>query len=419
MTDKFKSMLNSIPIPDNLDEKIELGFEKARNERAAKKIKLRKTLIGLAASFAVIIGSINIIGIERVEAAIRQMLQYIPGYNVVIDKEEGTVFALKEEVLYEKGGVFVKIKAASKLNNDLTVTVESNYRNYEYDKGILLKDEKNNILLPKSWGVSGGGDFWKGDYLFEVEGEATDYSLIIENLEVPFNLEKADEVEDFLKLGPYTKDRGITVVAIKKPKEDKLMISLLNKSEGKRVVDYPFAENLMAFLWNLDLDIEESMYLVDEEGNKIYPTIPSSFGNLMSDFYFNIKDKEGLKLVLPYMKVYYPDLRTEKIKIQTPKDGELKPIDKTLKLGDFEIDVIDVRRNDTEIVISLKANSLENEIIDDIRIGGIFSYGMSFNEETGYTELFLDYEKVGKSFSIYFESPTTLLLGNWVIDLDK
>ncbi|HEY8363687.1 MAG TPA: hypothetical protein VIK77_12600 [Tissierellaceae bacterium] len=418
MTDKLKSMLDSIPVPEKLDEKMEIGLEKGRIEYLKRKRRLKNTLIGLAASFALIISTISFIGVDRVEAAIKRMLQYVPGYNVLVDKEEGTVFALKDEIYFEDGDTFVKIKAASKLNSDLTLTIESNYKNYEYDKGLLLKDEKNNILSPEGWGVSGGGEYWKGDFLFNVEGESTVYTLLVGNLEIPFNLEKTDEVENILKLGPYVQDKGITIVAIKKPMEDKLMISLLNKSEGKRVVDYPFAENLMAPLWNTNLDIEDTMYLIDEAGSKVYPSIPSSFGNLMSDFYFNTKDREGLKLVLPYVKVNYPDLKTEKIKIKTPRDGELKPINKALKLGDFEIEVINVRRNADEIIISLKANSSKDEIIDDVKIGGIFGYGMTFNEETGYTELYLDYEDVGRSFSIYFESPTTLLLGNWIIDLD-
>ncbi len=419
MDNKLKDMLNSIPIPDNLDEKIEMGFDKGRSHELLRKRKLRKALIALAASVLVIISSVNIIGMEKVEAAIRQMLQYVPGYNVLVDKEEGKVLALKEEVYYEKDGIYVNIKAASKLKNELLINVESNYRNYKFGKEIYLKDEKSNIISPNGWSTSGGGDFWKGDYLFELDGDATEYSLMVGSYEIPFSLEKTIEVEDLIKLGPYTKDKGVTIVALKKPMDEKLKISLLNKSEDKRVVDYPFAENLMAEIWNPNLEIEKTMYIIDEEGNKTYPQIPSSFGNLMSDFYFNITDKEGLKLILPYVKVNYPDLKTEKIKIQTPKDGEVESINKTLNLGQFEIEIIDVIRTGDEIIVSLKANSLEDEIIDEIKIWGINGYGIAFNEEKGYTELFLDYKEVGRRFSLYFSSPTTILLGNWIIDLEQ
>lgn len=415
MTDKLRDMLNSIPLPHDLDERLELGFERGREYKYLRKARLKKTLIAAAASLAIIIGSINIIGIERVEAAIKQLLQYVPGYNVLVEKDEGIVLALHQEVYYEKDGTYVKITAASKIDDELTLTIESNYKD---NQEVLLKDEKNNILSPKGWGIAGGGEFWKGEYLFKVEGEHTEYSLIMGDLELSFKLEKTKEVEDFLQLGPYGQDKGISIVAIKKPMGDKLMISLLNRSEEKIIVDYPFAENLLTTVWNPTLNIEKTMYLIDRDGNKTYPTIPSSFGNLMSDFYFHTADKEGLKLVLPYVKINYPDLKTDIIRIQTPGDGEVEKIDKILNLGKFEINIIDVRREEDEIIISLKANSTEDEILDDIRIRGISGYGIGLNEETGYTELFVDKKEAGKRFSIYFESPTTLLLGNWEIDLD-
>lgn len=417
MTDRLKDMLNSIPLPDDLDENINLGFERGRECYDIKKIKLKRRLIAAVASFVIIISSISIIGLERVEAALKQMLQYVPGYNILVDKDEGIVLALKEEVYQEKDGIFVRITAASKLDNDLSVTLESNY-DLMADEEILLKDEKDNVFTPKSWGKAGGGEFWQGDYLFEIEGENRDYSLVLGDFEVPFSLENTKEVEDFLQLGPYAQDKGISIVAIKNPMGDKIMISLLNRSEEKIVVDYPFEENLSTSVWNPTLKIEKNMYLIDEEGNKTYPTIPSSFGNLMSDFYFHTADKEGLKLVLPYVKVNYPNLKTEKIKIQTPKDGEIKSIDRTLNLGEFRINVIDVRKDGDEIIISLKANSLDDETLDNVRIGGISGYGIWFNIDTGYTELFIDKEEAGNSFTIYFESPTTLLLGNWEIEFD-
>lgn len=417
MTDKLRNMLNSIPLPDNLDESINLGFEKGKEYNNIRKTELKRSLIAVAASLTIIISSISIIGLERVEAALKQVLQYVPGYNILVNKDEGIVLTLKEQVYYEEDETFVKIIAASKLDNNLTVSIESNYDLIDNEK-VLLKDEKNNISHPKICGKAGGGDFWQGDYIYEVEGEYRDYSLILGNLEIPFTLENAKEVEDFLQLGPYAQDKGISIVAIKKPMDDKIMVSLLNRSKDRKIVDYPFEENLSISVWNPTLNIDKSMYLIDKEGNKTYPTIPSSFGSLMSDFYFHIMDKEGLKLVLPYVKVNYPDLKTEKINIQTPDDGEVKNINKTLNLGDFKINVVDVRKDGDEIIISLKANPLEDEILDDVRIGGISGYGIWFNIDTGYTELFIDKEEAGKGFSIYFESPTTLLLGNWEIEFE-
>ena len=73
--------------------------------------------------------------------------------------------------------------------------------------------------------------------------------------------------------------------------------------------------------------------------------------------YFDIEDQEGLKLVLPYLKVRYYDLKSHKIKIKTPKDGEREAINEVLSLGDFSIEIVDVRRSDREVVVAMIWNS--------------------------------------------------------------
>lgn len=412
MKDDLKDMLNDIPIPEELDKSIELGFNKAKKE--LRKRRMKKSLTTIAASLAIVIGAVGVIGFDRVEAAIKKALQYIPGYNVVVDTEEGEVLALKDKVKYEEDDTYVTINAASKLGKNLNISIESNFSQID-DIEVSLKDQEGNIIPSKNWGRAGGGDFWQGDYYFEVEDEYSSYSLVLGDIEVPFTLEKTDKVDDFLQLGNHAADKGISIVAIKKPLENKLMISLLHQSEEKTVEDYPFEQSLWI---SQTLDIEKSMYIVDKEGNKIYPDIPSSLGNLMSDFYFDIPDEEGLKLVLPYVKVRYDDVNSEKIKIKTPEDGEIESINKELPFGKFSIEVIDARVEGEEIAISLNLNSLEDEIIDSFNVRGIDGYGLMLNEETGNLELYISKEDVGRSFSIYFASPTTVLLGDWVIDLD-
>ncbi len=412
MNTNLKDMLNDIPIPEDIDKSIELGFKKAHRELRRRKVK--KSFTTIAASLVILISAMGIIGFDRVEAAIKKALQYIPGYNILVDTEEGKVLALKDKVRYEKDGIYVIITAVSKLGKDFNISIESNFEEIDNTE-VLLKDEAGNIISSKSWSRAGGGDFWKGDYYFEVEEQYNSYSLLLGDIEIPFTLEKTEEVEDFLQLGNNASDKGISIVAIKKPLEDKLMISLLHQSEGKIIEDYPFEKSL----WLGErLDIEKSMYILDKEGNKIYPDIPSSFGSLMSDFYFDISDQEGLKLVLPYVKVIYPNIKTEKIKIKTPKDGKVQDINKELPFGQFSIEVIDAKTEGEQIIISFKINSLENEIIDSINIRGIDGYGLGTNEETGNMELFINKKDVGRNFSIYFTSPTTILLGDWIIELD-
>lgn len=417
MTDKLDGMLNSIPIPDGLDESIELGFKKAKIQKSTKNSRRLKLVTAVAAFLAIIISSVIIVGPDKVEAGIKRALQYVPGYNVLIDKEEGSVMALQEPVLYEEGDNFVKITAASKAGKHFNISVRGNYT---FNKGdeVLLKDEKGNIIHTGNWSIGRGSELWQGDYYFEVESEEKKYTLLFGDLEIPFTLERTTEVEDFFQLGNHASDKGIDIVAVKKPMEDKLMISLLNQSKEKTVEEYSFDKSLLESVWLSEPNIEGSMYLIDSMGNKTYPTLPSSYGGLMSDFYFDTADKEGLKLVLPYVKVKYPGLKTKKVKINTPQDGEKQSIDKALAMGEFEINVVDIRRDGNELLINLKSSSPEDELLDSVRVRGISGYGMGQNKDTGYIELSIDADDAGKRFSICFESPTSVLLGDWNIELD-
>lgn len=417
MKDKPKDMLNNIPLPEGLDKNIEMGFERARKERYSKKNKWLKSVMGIAAALTIVVASVSIVGFDKVEATIKQVLQYVPGYNLVIDKEEGEILALQEQVSYKRDDIFINIIASSKLGRHFNISIQSNY-NMNNSLDINLKNKNGITIPPASWSKSSGGEFWEGDYYFEVAGDDKDYSLTVGEFEVPFSLEKTTEVGDFLQVGNHANSKGINIVAIKKSIEDRLMISLLHQSEEKTVYEYPFEENLWGTDWGSRGDLEMNMYIIDKEGNKTYPNIPSSFGNLMSDFYFDTMDKEGLKLVLPYVKIMYSDLKSEKLKVTKPKEGERIDINKTLLLGEFNIEVIDIRSKGEELIINLSSKSPKDEILEEVRVKGIGGYGTRLNKETGYVELSINEEDVGKRFSIYFESPTSLLLGDWKIDLD-
>lgn len=417
MNGGLKKGLDSIPLPETLDENIKKGFEKAKKEKGLRKRKIRRSLAGLAAAVTIIIGSLNIIGMDKVEAAIRQVLQYVPGYNLVVDKEDGEVWALEDQVLYEKGDIFVKISAAAKLDRHFNISLQSNY-GLKDNSAIKLKIDDDRLTGPVTWVIGSGGEIWHGEYYFEIEEDSKNYAVLLGDLEIPLKLERTKEVEDFLQLGNHDEDKGISIVAIKKPLDNKLMVSLLNQSEDKVVYDYPFGGSAQGIGWASLADLEEGMYIVDKGGNKTHPTIPSSFMNSMSDFYFDIEDEEGLRLVLPWVKIKYDDLKTGKVKIIKPMSGEKISINKTLNLGKFQINIIDASLRKDKILINLDTNSPKDEVLYEARVNGVSAYGISSNIESGELELSIDEERVGKEFSISFESPISVLLGQWEINLD-
>src|SRR5690625_3796766 len=355
MKDRLEVNLNKIPLPENLDERIEKGFNRAKKEESIGR-RWPKALAITAAVVTILATSIGIIGLDKVEAAIKQALQYVPGYNIVVDREVGEILALKDPVIYRKNNVFINIKAASKLGSHLNISVESNLKLGDETKDyvdIHLKDREGKTIKYDRWSTAAGGEFWQGDYYFKVDEDEEAFILEMEGHEIFFTLEKTKEVESLRQLGGYHSKKGIHIVAIKKMVEDRLMVSLLNQSDEKTIYEYPFEENLIGEGWGKRGDLEKSMYIIDDRGQKLYPQIPSSFGNSLSDFYFNTVDKEGLELVLPYVKVIYDDLESEKVKIKKPKDGEIIDINKRVSLGEFEIEILDIKNKGEELVVSL------------------------------------------------------------------
>lgn len=416
MSENLNNALNNIPIPESLDERIDMGFKKAKKSKY-KIIKI--SLKSIAAALIIVILSINIVGVEKVQAKIKEILEYIPGYNIVVDKnsEKENLTVLKDKVFYKNGDLFINILASYKDENKLNLLIESN----SFNKEVYLKTKNEEIIFPESYSRSGGGDFWEGNYSFEISEYNNEYILVLGEDEVDFKLEDSVEIDSILNLGNFASSKGIDIVAIKKQVNDKLMISLLSQSKEKKVYEYPFGNNSYRS-WEMDriLDekIESSMYILDKNNNKIYPDIPSSFGSGMSDFYFNIKDDENLDLIIPYVKIMYNDLKSNKVKLVKPKDNETIAINKKLELGQFEIDVIDIQRQKDELIIRFTSKSPENEVLEDLRIRGVDGYGIWFNEDTGYVEMSINEDMVGKRFSLFFESPTSLLLGDWKINLD-
>ena len=100
MTNNLKDMLNNIPVPDEIDDYIEIGLSKADEEHRRR--KSYKPLLAIAASLVILLAFTGIVEFDRVEAAIRRALQYVPGYNVVVDTEEGRVLASKIRLCMKK-----------------------------------------------------------------------------------------------------------------------------------------------------------------------------------------------------------------------------------------------------------------------------------------------------------------------------
>jgi hypothetical protein len=187
--------------------------------------------------------------------------------------------------------------------------------------------------------------------------------------------------------------------------------------EEGRLASYPLEKDNVFALFGSDFDLE-SLHLLDKEGNKTYPLLPTSYSNPLSEFNFNADPAKAYSLSLPYMMVEYPEAKSKKFTLSTPQDGETIALDKSVSFGKFTVDLLDMTRKGDEVIIHLASKALESEVLASFSVEGVSGYGFSYEEPEGPI-LILSYKNIGSRFSIRFTKPESLLQGEWMIDLSK
>ena len=236
-------------------------------------------------------------------------------------------------------------------------------------------------------------------------------------MKVDFTLAPSRGVDALEDLGPYAKDKGITVVGLLKRDEDRVRVDLVHAIEEGRLSSYPLEKENVFALFGSDFDLE-SLHLLDKEGNKTYPLLPTSYSNPLSEFNFNADPAKAYCLSLPYMMVEYPEAKSKKFPLSTPQDGETIALDKSVNFGKFTVDLLDITRKGDEVIIRLASSALESEVLASFSLEGVSGYGFSYEEPEGPI-LVLSYKDIGNRFSIRLTKPESLLQGDWVIDLSK
>ena len=436
MKTSLNEKMSEINIPDSLDVRITMGFDKARLEKGIALNRLKKKLAATAASAAILFLTLGFIGFDKVGAAMKEALQYIPGFNVLLKAEDSAVFVLPKQIEAQTGEHYIRLKAAVQRGDILSLAIESNLGLYEdptedkmtgeekygraFDKrfkdlNLTLTDSNGTVFEKKDWSLGTGGEFWLHNADFKVTEGTTKYNLSAGNVSLDFSLTVSEGVNSLLNLGPHATDKGITIVGLLSSIESEVHMDLVSSSKNGLIESYPMGEESHYTLFGSPFPLE-SLYLIDDSGVRTYPEIPSSYGNLLSNFVFKADPQSDYKLVLPYMEMSYPDEKSGKIRLQTPGDGETVPLNESVKIGDFTVDLLEISRDGDDVIIKINSEPLEDEILSGFTIKGVGSYGVSWENEP---VIILSYENVGRSFSMRMISPTTFLKGDWVIDLSE
>lgn len=438
MKTSFDEKINEITIPDALDTRIHMGFGEAKLKTFTDKNRMKKRFTALAASLAFTFLALGFIGFDNVGAAIKEALKYIPGLNILVEKQDGDILVLLDQVVVKNEDHYLTLKSAVQNGNSLHLTIESNLgletdiksqenmekEEYEAssnqllkDLNLTLRDSNGEVFNAESWWHSSGGTLWSHNADFTVnEGSAT-YILEASGMKIDFTLVPSRGVDALEDLGPYAKDKGVTVVGLLKKLEDKVRVDLVHNIEVGRLSSYPLEKENVFALFGSDFDLE-SLHLLDKEGNKTYPSLPSSYSNPLSEFNFDVDPALDYSLSLPYLMVEYPEVKSKKFTLSTPQDGETITLGKSVSFGKFTVDLLDMTRKGDDVIIRLASDSLESEVLASFSVEGVSGYGFSYEKPEGPI-LILSYKNIGSRFSIRFTKPESLLKGDWVIDFSR
>jgi|GEM_PF-774037 len=438
MKTSFDEKINEIAIPDALDTRIHMGFGEAKLQTSIGKNRMKKRFTALAASLAITFLALGIIGFDNVSAAIKEALKFIPGLNVLVEKQDGDVLVLLDQVVVKNEDHYLTLKSAVQDGNNLHLTIESNLglesdikiqENIKKeenlasstqllkDLNLTLRDSKGEIYTAESWWHSSGGTLWMHGTDFTVNEASSTYILEAGGMKIDFTLVPSRGVDTLEDLGPYAKDKGITVVGLLKKLENKVHVDLINTIEEGRLTSYPLEKENVFALFGSDFDLE-SLHLLDKEGNKTYPTLPASYSNPLSEFYFDADPAKDYSLSLPYMMVDYPEVESKKLTLSTPRDGETINLDKSVSFGKFTVDLLEMTRKGDDVIIHLASKPLASEVLASFSVEGPSGYGFSYEKPEGPI-LILSYKNIGNRFSLRFTKPESLINGDWIIDLSK
>jgi len=426
--------ISEISIPDSLDVRIIMGFDKAKLEKGIAINRLKKKLAATAASVVIIFLTLGFIGFDKVGAAMKEALKYVPGFNVLLKAEDSDILVLPEQIEAQTDEHYIRLKAAVQSNDILSLAIESNLGLYEdpskdkmtgeekygraFDKrfrdlNLTLTDSNGTVFERKDWSLGAGGEFWLHNADFKVTEGTTEYNLSAGNVSLDFSLTVSEGVNSLLNLGPHATDKGITVVGLLSSFESEVHVDLVSSSKTGLIESYAMGEESHYTLFGAPFSLE-SLHLIDGSGVRTYPEIPSSYSNPLSNFVFKANPQSDYRLVLPYMEMSYPDEKSRKIRLQTPEDGKTVPLNESVKIGDFIVEFNEITRDGDDIIIKIDSKPLEDEILSGFTIDGVGSHGISWENEP---LIILSYENVGRSFSMRLINPTTFLKGDWIIDL--
>lgn len=404
--------MDSIHIPLELRQRIELGIQQAKLENkgqrpTAKRLRFTKMI---AASVFVLILLSSIVFHNQVIAVIQKALQFIPGIGIVLEDDASEDrYVLQKPIIIQIDGGTVVITGMM-VNEQMTYVTMSGTQTPRFESVKVINEQGMEYRLKSahaSWSTNNwASSFWlqgkqdiKGTVNMMLEGNP--------DIIIPIMLTKAETYESYQAMGETSAINDVTITAIANRVEDKARISLVAQHPQEfKIADYGLH----------GVHQDQKISVTDETGKGYKIERYDGVSGPANEFYFGLpamSDVKNYTVTIPEINVIYND--KTKITLNIPSD-KVMDVDQTFEIAGFPVKITKLERIDNDqlrVYIDTYYKENTSRALHNLRIDSM-SHRAKVNEQTRALEyLQFDLNPSSKRVKLTISNPEVVIRGPW------
>ena len=343
---------------------------KAKIPQRRNKLKL---WVSVAAAFLIVF--IGIMSYGPALARVTQLLQYIPGFGIVLEESDQR-YILLAPVQQSVGAGMIRVEGVFADNTQTVVRVTG--KDIPKYLDIVFVDKSGKEYSASTYSVvSTGSGIWQGSYSYNGSiPDPSDLTMILKGSEqVAFNLhlEIATPHSDYSQLGPTSQANGITITAITRRVGDLLAVNFVTPplEDGLRISSY----------W-------EGISLIDDDGNEWPLVKPETHWQSTNEVFFDIQGStaQEFKLTIPQLELQY-QVNTS-IRVPVPRKG-IQEVNQSVELAGFPVVITKVERlkdDELQVYTDTFYSDTAEEFLKYVMLKDVSWWIEHLNQEQGYME---------------------------------
>ncbi|MFT5874011.1 MAG: hypothetical protein ACI8WT_002971 [Clostridium sp.] len=409
----------SLRLLDGIEmESIEMNeVQKKRMESSViKKIKVSqskhktvKRLVVAGIAFIIILSAFIPFNQKSLAEIIKQ-LYFAPGIGTVIDNKANGIFVLTNPITFEYSNSKVTVKGAIKDKDTVTIRIEGdNASSLSAIGKLIIIDEKNEKYSCS--GTTGFGSGWMGEYTFSnVSKDSMNFKILLpDKREIPLSMSKAENITDFIKIGPTYLKNGLQITLAPFKYDNKIAFNLIvNPMKDKQVESYQREDEQGTHTMMSVKDEKGKSYLIDYDKINFNP---------LSEFYF--KPEDGLKkytINISEVKLKYNVKLNNDVTIPLPSTGE-KLINQKVNINGYNLNITKVSRYGKSVIVYIDTNYDINKMenLSEVRLDIDSELNGWHTNSNNVIEYYMGEEVNPKdtTITLKFREMYTILKGPW------